>query len=173
MNKFLHMTAMWTTWKWYQHDQLNSVTQIKERKLNRTSRKNMSEKQLSTSTLLFRQGAMSWTFPSMTENYTTHLEHVHRFSLQTDRRGDSAGNGGDGLERLNGTSQDQCRSKHCTCCVSSNTPLRLSSSGTPFHRQLFLFFSFLCLVQPQTSLNNMPWLYFTAEHILRFCTVTC
>ena len=58
-----------------------------------------------------------------------------------------------------------------TCCVSSNTPLRLSSSGTPFHRQLFLFFSFLCLVQPQTSLNNWPWLYFTAEHILRFCTL--
>ena len=58
-----------------------------------------------------------------------------------------------------------------TCCVSSNTPLRLSSSGTPFHRQLFLFLSFLCLVQPQTSLNNWPWLYFTAEHIVRFCTL--
>ena len=103
---------------------------------------------------------------SMRENYTTHLEHVHRFSLPTDRRAQ--------LETgcwAGATEWHVSGSILNTCCVSSNTPLRLSSSGTPFHRQLFLFCSFLCLVQTPTSLNNWPWLYFTAEHILRFCTL--
>ena len=164
------MTAMWTTWKWYQHEQLNSVTQIKERKLNSTSRKNMSKKQLSSSTLLFRQGAMSWTFPVIIHErklYNSLGTCTSNFS--SDRSAGSAGNGvmgwRDWMARL------RINAALNTCCVFSNTPLRLSSSGTPFHRQLFLFFSFLCLVQPQTSLNNWPWLYFTAEHILRFCAL--
>ena len=106
---------------------------------------------------------------SMRENYTTHLEHVHQFSLQTDRRAqlETGWWAGETEWHVSGSLNAALN----TCCVSSNTPLRLSSSGTPFHRQLFLFFSFLCLVQPQTSLNNWPWLYFTAEHILRFCTL--
>ena len=58
-----------------------------------------------------------------------------------------------------------------TCCISSNTPLRLSSSDSAQHFPPTLFFSFLCLVQPQTSLNNWPWLYFTAKHILFYTLV--
>ena len=163
---------MWTTWKWYQHDKLNSVTQIKERKLNSTSRKNMSKKQLSRSTLLFRQGAMSRTFPVIIHDRKLYNSLGTCTSIfSSDRSAGSAGNGVMGWSdwmarlRINATLN--------TCFVSSNSPLRLSSSGTPFHRQLFLFFSFLCLVQPQTyaSLNNWPWLYFSAVHILRFCTL--
>ena len=164
------MTAMWTTWKWYQHAKLNSVTQIKERKLNSTSRKNMSKKQLSSSTLLFRQGAMSWTFPVIIHDRKLYNSLGTCTSIfSSDRSAGSAGN------RVMGWSDWMARLRINaalnTCCVSSNSPLRLSSSGTLFHRQLFLFFSFLCLVQPQTSLNNWPWLYFSAVHILRFCTL--
>ena len=105
---------------------------------------------------------------SMRENYTTHLEHAHHFSLQTSAG--SAGNGVMGWRDWMARLRINAALNTCNC-VSSNTPLRLSSSGTPFHRQLFLFFSFLCLVQSQTSLNNWPWQYFTAEQILRFCTL--
>ena len=58
-----------------------------------------------------------------------------------------------------------------TCCISSNIPLRLSSSDSAHHFPPTLFYSFLCLVQPQTSLHNWPRLYFTAKHILRFYTL--
>ena len=124
----------------------------------------MSEKQLSSSTLLFRQGAMSWTFPVIIHERKLYNSLGTCTSIFTsDRSAGSAGNGvmgwSDWMARL------KINAALNTCCVSSYTPLRLSSSGTPFHRQLFLFFFFLCLVQPQTSLNNWPWLYFTAEHI--------
>ena len=130
----------------------------------------MSKKQLSSSTLLFRQGAMSWIFPVIIHERKLYNSLGTCTSIfSSDRSAGSAGNGvlgwRDWMARL------RINAALNTCCVSSNTPLRLSSSGTPFHRQLFLFCSFLCLVQPQTSLNNWPWLYFTAEHILRFCTL--
>ena len=130
----------------------------------------MSKKQLSCSSLLFRQGAMSWTLPVIIHERKLYNSLGTCTSIfSSDRSAGSAGNGVmgwcDWMARL------RINAALNTCCVSSDTPLRLSSPGTPFHRQLFLFFSFLCLVQPQTSLNNWPWLYFTAEHILRFCTL--
>ena len=106
----------------------------------------------------------------MRENCTTHLEHVHRFSLHqtVGRSVSSVGNGvmgwSDWMARL------RINVALYTCCVSSNTPLRLSSSRHTVSPPT-LFFSFLCLVHPQTSLNNWPRLYFTAEHILRLCTL--
>ena len=116
----------------------------------------MSKKQLSSSTLLFRQGAMSWTFPVIIHERKLYNSLGTCTSIfSSDRLAGSAGNGvldwSDWMARL------RINAALNTCCVSSNTPLRLSSSGTPFHRQLFLFCSFLCLAQPQTSLNNWPW----------------
>ena len=130
----------------------------------------MNKKQLSSSTLLFRQGAMSCTFPVIIHERKVYNSLGTCTSIfSSDRSAGSAGNevlGWSGwMARL------RINAALKTCCVSSNTPPQLSSSGTQFHRQLFLFCSFLCLVQPQTSLNNWPWLYFTAEHILRFCTL--
>ena len=109
---------------------------------------------------------------TMRENCTTHLEHVHRFSLHqtVGRSVGSAGNGvmgwSDWMAHL------RTNAALYTCCVSSNTPLWLSSSKHTISSPT-LFFSFLCLVQPQTSLNTSTWprLYFTAEHILRLCTL--
>ena len=102
----------------------------------------MSKKQLSGSTLLFRQGAMSWTFPVIIHERKLYNSLGTCTSIfSSDRSAGSAGNGvlgwSDWMARLT------INAALNTCCVSSNTPLRLSSSGTPFHRQLFLFCSFL------------------------------
>ena len=149
----------------YQHEQLNSVMQIKETKLNCTSRKNMRKN--SCSALLSCSDKVPcpefFQSLSMRENCTTHLEHVHRFSLQqiVGRSVGSAGNGvmgwSDWMARL------RINAALYACCVSSNTPLWLSSSKHTISSPT-LFFSSFCLVQPQTSLNNWPRLYFTAEY---------
>ena len=78
---------------------------------------------------------------------------------------------GAGLERLNGTSQDQCRIQHMLCLFLYTTATQLIKHTISSPTLSLPVCSFLCLVQPQTSLNNWPWLYFTAEHILRFCTL--
>ena len=90
----------------------------KRKEIEQHIKKNMTKKQLSSSTFLFRQGAMSWTFPVVIHERKLYNSLGTCTSIfSSDRSAGSAWNGGDGLERLNayGTSQDQCRIKHMLC----------------------------------------------------------